>query len=145
MQKTKNTETYDREIQALELRRQGHTYQQISDQMGLGGPGVAHRIIRRTMEQTITENVEQTREIELQRLDGYLTRLQPRIQNGDTKAIDTALKIMDRRAKMLGLDAPTKVQAEITNHDTNSIDAEVARLIALLDSSPTNQMDPVDS
>jgi hypothetical protein len=48
---------------------------------------------------------------------------------------------MERRAKLLGLDMPTKAQIEVTNYDTATIDSEVARLVALLDSQPSRQME----
>ena len=35
-------------------------------------------------------------------------RLAADVQRGDTKAITTEVRIMDRRAKLLGLDEPTK-------------------------------------
>lgn len=48
------------------------------------------------------------------------------------QAIDRALKIQERRAKLLGLDAPAKV--EMLTID--AIDAEIRRLQAELDSTP---------
>lgn len=141
MRKGKAVETHEREMRALDYRRKGHTYEEISRYMGLGGPGVAYRIIQRAMSKAIVENADEVRAVELDRLDGFLTRLQEKIERGDTKAIDTALRIMDRRAKMLGLDAPTKVQAEVTTHDADSIDGEVARLVALLDSGAPGAVD----
>lgn len=137
----KKLETHDREVEAMKLRRYGYTYGEISKSMGLGGPGVAYRIVQRAMRSVIAESAEEVRLTELDRLDGFLTKLQDRIDRGDTKAIDTALRIMDRRAKLLGLDAPTKVQAEVVTHDADSIDSEVARLVALLDSGAQSPMD----
>jgi hypothetical protein len=36
---------------------------------------------------------------------------------------------------------PTKAQIEVTNYDSSTIDAEVARLVALLDSEPPRKME----
>ena len=47
--------------------------------------------------------------MELARLDAMLSALDDKIEAGDTKAIGTALRIMDRRAKYLGLDGPIKI------------------------------------
>ena len=33
-----------------------------------------------------------------------------RVQTGDEKAVDRALRIMERRARLLGLDAPASVE-----------------------------------
>jgi hypothetical protein len=48
------------------------------------------------------------RELELTRLDAMLLPLWRRVQAGEEKAIDRALRIMERRARLLGLDAPTR-------------------------------------
>lgn len=37
--------------------------------------------------------------------------LWPRVLKGDYLAMDRAIKLMERRAKLLGLDAPTKSEA----------------------------------
>ena len=47
--------------------------------------------------------------LEMARLDRMLFILEPKIVEGDIKAIDCALRIMERRAKYLGLDAPEKL------------------------------------
>ena len=50
-----------------------------------------------------------------------------RAKDGDTKAIDSALRIMERRAKLLGLDAPTRV-----NVNEQEVRAEVESLLRQL-------------
>jgi len=60
--------------------------------------------------------------LELERLDVMLLALWRRVQNGDERAIDRALKIEERRAKLLGLDAPIRA---VTLED---IEREIARL-----------------
>ena len=55
------------------------------------------------------ENVDEVRTIELQRLDSLLFSIWPEAQKGTLKAVDMVVKIMERRAKLLGLDAPTKL------------------------------------
>jgi hypothetical protein len=59
-----------------------------------------------------THDTEAMRRQELERLDDYLFRLASKIQSGDVKAIAQAVKISERRCKMLGLDAPIQVQVE---------------------------------
>jgi hypothetical protein len=46
------------------------------------------------------------------------------------KAIDTLLKIQERRARLLGLNAPTNVRLETVNYDPDSIDNELAQFRA---------------
>jgi hypothetical protein len=60
---------------------------------------------------------------------------------GEVPAVMAVLKIMERRARLLGLDMPAKAQVEITHYDGNTIDSEVERLVALLDSGKTRSLD----
>ena len=55
-------------------------------------------------------------------------------------AIDRLLKIQDRRAKLLGLDAPTRVQVMTVD----VVDAEIARLTAELGSRPAGQTPAIE-
>lgn len=58
----------------------------------------------------------------------------PAMMTGDKDAAATILKALDREAKLLGLDAPTKVLAAVSNED---FAVEAARLIARI-----NALDP---
>lgn len=76
---------------------------------------------------------DEVRTLELERLDKFLLALWDKIEQGDPIAIDRGLKIMDRRAKYLGLDAPVKQQVEVTTYEGGSeLDREVARLAQIL-------------
>ena len=58
----------------------------------------------------------------------------PAMINGDKDAAATILKALDREAKLLGLDAPTKLLASVSGEDFAN---EAARLIARI-----NELDP---
>lgn len=58
------------------------------------------------------ENMEQLRQIELDRLDRLQSKLDPRVKRGEPQAILAALRVCERRAKMTGLDAA--IRAEIS-------------------------------
>jgi len=96
--------------QALELRRAGLGYEAIGAQLGLG-KSQAHRLVKRALEEAraqVTANADELRSEELSRLDGMLQGLWPRARKGEVTAVDRVLKIAERRAKLLGLDAPEK-------------------------------------
>jgi hypothetical protein len=61
------------------------------------------------LRETLQEPADEVRQLELLRLDRYLSAIAEKVDSGDLKAIDRALKIMERRSKLLGLDAPQKV------------------------------------
>ena len=49
--------------------------------------------------------------LELQRLDRLLSAIWTSAMQGSFKAVDSALRISERRSKLLGLDCPTKIAA----------------------------------
>lgn len=100
-----------RQQQAVELRRAGRSYREIARQVGIGVAS-AHRLVAAAIAEartTVQEDVVELRALELSRLDGMLGGLWPEARRGNLGAVDRVLKIMERRAKLLGLDAPAKV------------------------------------
>jgi hypothetical protein len=57
---------------------------------------------------------------------------------GDVPAGMQVLRIMERRAKLLGIDQPIRQQVEVISYDADGIDSEVARLVRLLESAEQN-------
>src|SRR5690606_5993712 len=131
------------------------------EELGYKTPAAACQDFSRALEASIAEqhrSVELYREEELQRLDLLMTEAwavlkrahvtvshgrviydestgQPLPDDGPVlQAIDRILKIQERRAKLLGLDAPTKIEA-IT---MDALDAEIARLSAELEAEASN-------
>ena len=145
----------DREAQALELRRNGASYPQIADRLGIS-VSTAWEAVHRVLDRTAQEAAGDVRKLELERLDqlqiaalavlrrthpvvqagkivysGSGDAAQPLIDDGPTlAAIRTLLDIQQRRARLLGLDAPTKVEAKVLTMDV--MDARVQELEAEL-------------
>ncbi|HUU02182.1 MAG TPA: hypothetical protein VM425_12125 [Myxococcota bacterium] len=107
----------EKQAQALELRRDGHTLQQIADALGFAGPSGAADCVQRALRATVAEPAEELRILELARLDSYLAALQKKIGTGEPRAIEVALRVSTRRAKLLGLDAPTQMRVEASAAD----------------------------
>lgn len=102
----------ERQRRALELRKAGYGFQIIADQLGYKDPSGAYRAIRAALKKTLQEPADEVRRIELERLDKMLAGLWPQAIKGHTFSVDRVLAIMDRRAKLLGLDAPLKIDIE---------------------------------
>jgi hypothetical protein len=73
----------------------------------------AYKDVKRELDKLrdeIKESAEDIRSMQDARLDAMLRAIWPRIvrDNPDLKAMDRGLRIMDRRAKLWGLDAPSK-------------------------------------
>lgn len=51
----------------------------------------------------------------MDRLDRYLERLDAQIQTDEqvSRAVEVAVKVAERRAKLLGIDAPERIEASI--------------------------------
>jgi hypothetical protein len=99
------------QTQALALRAHGHSFRSISRTLNVCA-ATAHSLVKSAMaaeRKFISEAKADYIELEIHRLDTYLQALALKVKSGDPRAVDTALKIGERRAKLLGLDAPTKV------------------------------------
>lgn len=96
---------------AFELRKAGATFDEIGKAMGMTRQS-AFELVTKTLAEIrsrTAEDVEHVRELELHRLDALLKGLWQSASKGSVNAVDRALKIMERRARLLGLDAPTKL------------------------------------
>ncbi len=89
--------------QALDLRRAGWSYDDIATEVGYAGKGAAHNAVRIAIQAITRESATELVELELTRLDDMLAGLYEAARNGDNFSVDRALKIMDQRAKYLGL------------------------------------------
>ncbi len=138
-------EARDKEAKALELRRAGVTYDVIAAQVGWADAATANKAVRRAIARSMQDDVEAVREIELDRLDRLERAVWTNALQGDLGSVRAVLNIMERRSKMLGIDAPARVQAEVTAYQGGTdIDREVERLaetLALLDSQRANVVD----
>jgi len=123
---TRSTSVHpDKDRQALELRKAGAGYEQIARTMGYANKGGAHKAVMRALRESIERRNElaaDVRELELQRLDEMMLGLWPEARKGKWLAIDRVLRIMERRACYLGLDAPKK--QEITGADGGPIEID---------------------
>jgi hypothetical protein len=151
-----------RRAQAVDMRIAGNSFRTIADKLGYKTASAACQDISRALEQAVAEqtrSVEAYREEELQRLDALMVEAwtilkkdhvtvshgkliyddrtgEPLLDDGPTlQAIDRILKIQERRAKMLGLDAPMKVEA-IT---IDSLDQAIAQLAAELEGTEAGE------
>ena len=136
MARTPDPEVIDRERKVLEARLLGMSFDQIAASLGYASKSGAHHAYKRALQRTIQEPADEVRQQELERLDRLWRGIIDPASRGDVQAINTALRIMERRARYLGLDAPVKAQHEVTVYEGGTeIDREVERLARLLDES----------
>lgn len=123
-----------RDVEALKLRIKGVSFRDIATQLGISA-STAHDAVNRALAAQREEPAEQVRALEVERLDAMyeavikvLERQHFTVSNGRViyvgkespepllddapvlAAVDRLLKIQARRAALLGLDMPTKVE-----------------------------------
>lgn len=103
----------ERRVKALELRKLGFTYRQIGEQLGFT-EAAAHKAVTKALRElndNAAETAAEVRRLELERLDDWLLKMAKEMRGGNVfGAVDRSMRIMARRAKLLGLDAPTKLE-----------------------------------
>ncbi len=102
----------ERRTQAMALRVEGRTFAEIGKALGCSEQR-AHAIVTEELARLNARRAEQAGELtrlECERLDKLTAVLWPAATAGNVDAIDRLLKIMARRARLLGLDAPTQTR-----------------------------------
>ncbi len=120
------------QLKSLELRKRAYSYEQIGKALGISKQA-AYVHVKKALEHLrleVTEVTDEVKQLELARLDAMIARLwrdaMPDDPNAeaDHKKMETMLKVMDRRAKYLGLDAATKHEV----FTVDAIDSAIAEL-----------------
>lgn len=141
-------ETLEKERKVLEYRRGGLTFDLIAERLGYASASGAHKAYLSACNRIVYEDVVEVRKSEMDRLDiaqaaiwGDLTDTVNVDANTRARLVLALIKIMERRARLLGLDMPTKSQVEVSIYDRDTIDDEVKRLVAILNSQPQSSLD----
>ena len=101
-----------RRATALSLRRNGHEYKTIGLTLGIS-TARAHQLVKAELDsarRTSLEDADAIRQLELLRLDALTKAVWDDAMQGETKSVEALLKIMERRARYLGIESPTPVE-----------------------------------
>ncbi len=110
------------ENQVLDLAIMGASIRGIATQTSLNESTVRDRL-QSALDRQQSLLTEQYRTITMEQLDYVFRRAMPGVTNGDTKAMSIALQVIDRRAKILGLDAPIKHEHTVESETDREIKA----------------------
>lgn len=118
------------------------TYQEIADRVGVAVGTVCSdvAVIRKRWQERYAEEYARHVAEEIAKLDDLERRILPLALTGGARsgeegakpslwAVDRALAIMDRRARLLGLDKPTKVDAKVTVTESTVLDDQIRALL----------------
>lgn len=100
----------ERREKALDYRTRGWAYRDIAKALGVS-LAQAYKDVNYELAEAKSrarENADELLQLELDRLDMLLKGLEPMARVGNPGAVNSYLKVMERRAKLLGLDAPAK-------------------------------------
>ncbi len=153
-----------RRAQAVQMRTAGLTFEQVGRELGITAQR-AHQLYADALKRTVTVPTDEHIALEVDRLDhlqaqatAVLRRQHYYVQGGEVvvhdgaplrddgptlAAIRTLLAVAERRARLLGLDQPTRVDAKVSlavawqnaseEEKTAVLDADLAALQAELD------------
>jgi hypothetical protein len=128
--RAQQAKTAERRQKAIAMRLAGADWDTIAARLGYASKGAACTDVTRAMEKAAAEalrDADVLRHIELSRLDRLQVGLWTRAAGGELDAIGTVLSIIDRRVRLLGLNAPVKVEGV----SLSAIEAAIAHLEAL--------------
>ena len=113
----------ERRTQVWALRLSGASVRAIAQQIGISKSRV-HTIIVSELDNLRKEReriVDKYLDMELARIDRLLLAVMPAAQQGDLDAVGEARKLIETKAKMLGLNAPSVARIEHTGADGEPI------------------------
>jgi hypothetical protein len=155
---TDNVTVAEREAKALALRRDGHTYTEIGQALGVSRQ-MATRIVQRGLRRIVVEPATDVRKIELDmlghlqvealavlrrrhflvqagevvaRTDPDTGRVEELLDDGPVlAAIAAVVRIQQRRAAILGLDEPARAKVDVRAEVEAEVRAELSTVDAL--------------
>ncbi len=110
---------------ALDLRKAGLNYERIAATLQIS-KSRAWQLVNRAIKEITAESAEELVKLEAARLDDMFRAMWVSGMEGKGWAIDRLLAIMERRARLFGLDQPQKHSVAVISED--AIDAEIRRL-----------------
>jgi hypothetical protein len=130
--KAQRAKTAERRAKAIAMLLAGVDYDTITQRLGYATRGAATKDVQRALEANRAaerESVEELRTVDLMRLDRLQAAVWTKALGGDPRVVETVLKILERRAKLLGLDAVVKqeLNATVTSYQVDLGDGDAAK------------------
>jgi hypothetical protein len=121
----------ERRARVVRLRIGGWSFEAIGEALD---PPVsmqrAHQLYEDALRRIVAEHVDEHRQTDLARLDLLWRGVAPEAMQGSPRHVLAAVRVLERRAKMIGYDAPTKVEQHITIEEQTALDREIEQLLA---------------
>lgn len=106
--------------QAVELRKAGLNWQQISEQLNIPQKTVWEKV-HKYLNKIVAEPTDEMRQLHYERYNFMLSRLWPGVINGNTNAVNSAMNVMGKIEKLYGLEAPVRSESVNINIDPSKM------------------------
>lgn len=119
-----------RRVRALKLKLEGASYRRIAATLHVSLSTAFADIDAELTELRVQakEDVQHVRDLEIRRCDEMTAGLWPHIKKGVPQAVMAGVRVGERRARLLGLDAPLKTATELSGSFDVLSAAEILRL-----------------
>ena len=119
---------------AIEMRKSGATYEQIANELGFYDRQSCREAVVRHINKLVSEPAKELRRLESERLDRLFQSMYRRALDSSrrdaARCAEVAIRIMERRSQLLGLDAPVRIEEHVVTED--AVTQEIRRLEAEL-------------
>ncbi|WP_336214805.1 hypothetical protein [Nonomuraea sp. LPB2021202275-12-8] len=98
---------HERRYQALQMRIAGVSNAVIAQRLGYSSPQLVSKDVTTALKRAAKQEAmaaEELLNLEINRLDRMMASVWPRVLKGEVNAVEAALKIVNKRASLLGLD-----------------------------------------
>jgi predicted transcriptional regulator len=129
--------TAERHREWIELRRAGISEHEIARRYGVSQQAVSKTLLKYVRNLPALA-ADELRRFEGERLDHLWAALVPAINAGELRAIETALKVSQRRSKLFGLDLANSHDAN--QFDNRSVHLSVVNLLASSETIPVEDL-----
>ena len=134
----------------FEARKAGFAIEAIAEQFGVSTSTVANdlRVTIARVRAEVDMSAREYRSMELERLDKLQATIWTRATTGDLQAQKGVLRIMERRARLLGLDMPQRIDQDVLKSIVNKLERrghEVGRFFEELDAQLDQDVVTVDA
>jgi transposase-like protein len=124
---------FEKERQVVQYRQSGATFDAIAKKLDYANESSARAAFKRAMERMRDDVLNnEMRELHRQRLETALMAIWPDVVKGDLEAIKVMLKILERDAKLYGIDAPVKTEVEVTSYDGNLLRQRTREIVQII-------------
>ena len=130
-----------RRFSALMMRQQGTPYRDIAAMLKCS-LSTAFKYVKSEIEKRVDEAADTVRQLHLDRLNMMLAGVMDRATEGDSFAIDSALKVMGKIEALMGIEPPKKVEHTFGDGARDEARDRLAAAIAAANAEGSDRDDP---